>query len=54
MLYRTDKWPKDDQRFDPINATLALATAFGLLSALSFVISAVGAIQTLKTPVLVP
>jgi len=50
MLYRTDKWPKDVDRFDPVNATLYLAAGFGLLSALSFVNSAVGVIHTLKMP----
>lgn len=50
MLYRTDMWPKDVDRFDPVNATLYLAAAFGLLSAASFVNSAVGVIQTLKIP----
>ncbi|WP_337181633.1 hypothetical protein [Shinella sp.] len=43
-------WPKDVDRFDPVNATLYLAAAFGLLSAASFVNSAVGVIQTLKIP----
>lgn len=48
MLYRTDKWPDDNGRFDPINATLFLAAAFGMLSALSFINSALIVVKTLR------
>lgn len=41
MLYRQDKWPgATESRFDPINATLFLAAASGVLSIWSLIVSA--------------
>jgi len=51
MLYRTDMWPRDNEKFDPVGATLFSAAAFGLMSGFSFLASAIGVIQTLKLPI---
>lgn len=41
MLFRSDRFPKEDGRTDPVSATLYLSVAFGLLSLFAFVVSAV-------------
>lgn len=49
MLYRSDRFPSDDDRkTDPISATLFFAAAFGLMSGFAFLVSAATVIQTLK------
>lgn len=46
-----DLWTdeKARERYLPITATLILAAGFGLLAAYSFLVSAVGIVQTLKS-----
>lgn len=40
MLYRTDRWPKREERTDPVTATLYLSATFGLMSFGSFIAGA--------------
>jgi len=48
MLYRSDQFPKDEERTDIINAMLVLAASLGLLSMYAFIASAVTVVQTLR------
>lgn len=50
MLYRSDRFPQQDQKTDPISATLFLAACFGLMSAFAFLASATTIVQTLRMP----
>jgi len=49
MLYNKRYWPKSDERFDAVGATLLLAVSFGMLSALCFAFSATRVIATLSS-----
>lgn len=49
MLYRSDHFPKPDEKYDPINATLFLAALFGILSLFAFISSAVDVMQALRS-----
>ncbi|AZO38649.1 MAG: hypothetical protein EOS81_10560 [Mesorhizobium sp.] len=47
MLYRSDRWPKPEERTDPITATLFLAAVFGLMSFGSFIAGAMAVYRAL-------
>nr|WP_156939238.1 hypothetical protein [Mesorhizobium sp. LSJC277A00] len=50
ILYRSDYWPKGDERTDPVTATLFLSAAFGLTSFGCFVAGAMSVFHALTNP----
>ncbi len=50
MLYRQDGWPKNEDKYDPVNATAWASLSVGLLSALMIIFSAVDLLKHLNKP----